>query len=267
MARHSQKWSRRLKNEIKRESLILERKIRFDTSPINFEDLSAEDFEHYIAYIFKKRGYDVYVRGGAGDEGVDVEARKGDEYLVIQCKRYALDRRVESKDVQILHGAIHANKADKGILVTTGYFTKHARKCADGNPIELVDYQALDVWARRYKVGPYFEKPVSTEAHKAFFEYLTKIGITDFTELEMIMRIENENVEFRLTEVNFDQLIWFNDFAKKCPDNLDVIMDSIDEGKLSSLNVAVSIKIMSWNDIIPDLMIELIRFLKETLNK
>ena len=265
MARHSQKWSRRLKNEIKRESLILERKIRFDTSPINFEDLSAEDFEHYIAYIFKKRGYDVYVRGGAGDEGVDVEARKGDEYLVIQCKRYALDRRVESKDVQILHGAIHANKADKGILVTTGYFTKHARKCADGNPIELVDYQALDVWARRYKVGPYFEKSVSSEQYEAFLNYLTKIGITDLAGVDAIMNIER--VEFRLTEVNFAQLVWLNDFAKKCPEDFNVVMDYINEGKLSSLNVSVSITLSSWNDIMPDLMIELVHFLKEASKK
>ena len=265
MTHYSQKWSRRLKNEVKKETRIVERKVRFDLSPISFEDLSAEDFEHYIAYMFERRGYEVYVRGGAGDEGVDVEAKKRNEYFVIQCKRYALERKVVSKDVQILHGAIHANNADKGFLITTGDFTEHARKYAKGKPIELVNYQMLDVWAKRYKVGPYFEKSASSEQYDVFLDYLTNIGISDLTGVDVIMNIER--VEFKLNEVNFDQLIWLNEFSKKCPDGLNIVMDYISEGKLSSLNVSVSITLTAWNELMPDLMIELINFIKEVSKK
>lgn len=73
------------------------------------------EFELQVAHALQARGLSVQVTGGAGDEGVDIIARDptpitGGTYLV-QCKRYAPDRKVGVAEVRELYGALQEKRA------------------------------------------------------------------------------------------------------------------------------------------------------------
>jgi len=124
-----------------------------------FMDLSPGEFEAYIAFIFEKMGYQISLRGGSGDQGVDIEARREDEYIIIQCKKYSSGN-VGGPDVLKLIGSVTNERANKGILVTTSDFTSQAREIARGNPIELVNQAGIVAWQKQNKIGPYAEEPI-----------------------------------------------------------------------------------------------------------
>lgn len=94
------------------------------------------DLYHRLGYQTKRRGHLNH-----SDEGVDVEARRKREYLVIQCKKYAGS--VSFKDIQALAGAVVKEKATKGVLATTGRFTEQSKEWVKGLPIELLDSQRI----------------------------------------------------------------------------------------------------------------------------
>ena len=101
------------------------------------------EFELQVAQALQARGLSVQVTGGAGDEGVDIIARDpapvtGGTYLV-QCKRYAPDRKVGVAEVRELYGALQEKRASKGILATTASFTTPAIRFAEDKPLELLD--------------------------------------------------------------------------------------------------------------------------------
>ena len=100
-------------------------------------NLSGSQFEREMATLFKRRGYIVELRGGAGDGGIDILARKGGETTIIQCKRYK--NPVGPAAARELYGSLIASGADQGILACTAGFTKGARDFVDGKPIRLVD--------------------------------------------------------------------------------------------------------------------------------
>ena len=101
------------------------------------------EFELQVAQALQARGLSVEVTGGAGDEGVDIIARDpapvtGGTYLV-QCKRYAPDRKVGVAEVRELYGALQEKRASKGILATTASFSTPAIRFAEDKPLELLD--------------------------------------------------------------------------------------------------------------------------------
>ena len=114
-------------------------------APVRPRGFAADpyDFEMQVAQALQARGLSVEVTGGAGDEGVDIIARDptpvtGGTYLV-QCKRYAIGRKVGVGEVRELYGALQEKRASKGILVTTASFTIPAIRFAEDKPIELLD--------------------------------------------------------------------------------------------------------------------------------
>lgn len=73
--------------------------------------------------------------------------------VLFQCKRYK--ESVGSEQVRNFQGAM-LGRADKGIILTTGRFTKEARKEAmrDGvSPTELVDGEKLVELFEKYELG------------------------------------------------------------------------------------------------------------------
>lgn len=114
-------------------------------APVRPRGFAADpyDFEMQVAQALQARGLSVEVTGGAGDEGVDIIARDptpvtGGTYLV-QCKRYAPDRKVGVGEVRELYGALQEKRASKGILATTASFTVPAIRFAEDKPLELLD--------------------------------------------------------------------------------------------------------------------------------
>jgi restriction system protein len=111
--------------------------------------LGANAFERLIQRLLRESGFiQVEVTGQSGDGGIDGKGimRLGgllSFHVIFQCKRYSGS--VTASQVRDFRGAM-VGRADKGLLVTTGNFTKDAVKEAtrDGAPaIDLVDGDQL----------------------------------------------------------------------------------------------------------------------------
>jgi len=101
------------------------------------------EFELVVGEAFRQRGYKVTERGGGGpDGGVDLVIRKGSEATVVQCKQYRATK-VNVAVVRDLFGAMTAEGASAGMVVTLGSFTRDAEAFARGRNIELVTGKAL----------------------------------------------------------------------------------------------------------------------------
>ncbi|MBE0608393.1 MAG: restriction endonuclease [Dehalococcoidia bacterium] len=99
--------------------------------------LHPGDFEAEVAGWLQREGWSVERRGGAGDGGIDLVARKRGETLAVQCKRYAERATVTASQVRELYGAAVAEGATGAMLVTTGRVSKVAREWCEGLPSGL----------------------------------------------------------------------------------------------------------------------------------
>ena len=106
-------------------------------------------FERLIQRLLRESGFiQVEVTGQSGDGGVDGKGimRLGgllSFHVIFQCKRYSGS--VTASQVRDFRGAM-VGRADKGLLITTGNFTKDAVREAtrDGAPaIDLIDGDQL----------------------------------------------------------------------------------------------------------------------------
>lgn len=143
-----------IKKRTKRMEKILLRKhsqhqVYLDTT---FCGLTPYEFERYIAKLFEAMGFQTNVTKSSGDFGIDVIAKNNIETLAIQAKKFSNKNLVGNVDVQKLLGAMGFKdyKADRCILITTSNFTKQARLQAEGNPIELWDFDKLSDMIKRY---------------------------------------------------------------------------------------------------------------------
>jgi len=104
-------------------------------------DISAlkwREFEEVIGEAYKRQGYQVEERGGnEPDGGIDFILRKKGEMVLVQCKHWEAEQ-VGVKIVRELYGVVAAEGATKGIVVTTGYFTRDAEIFAHGKPLLLI---------------------------------------------------------------------------------------------------------------------------------
>lgn len=113
------------------------------------QELEPSAFERLIQRILRESGFvQVEVTGRTGDGGIDgkgIARINGllSFHIVFQCKRYKGS--VSAGDIRDFRGAM-VGRADKGLFVTTGTFTRDAIKEAirDGTPpIDLVDGEQL----------------------------------------------------------------------------------------------------------------------------
>lgn len=116
---------------------------------LNLRSLSPKGFEELCARLLRHIGFEnVNVTGRAGDEGIDGEGfllinRFVRTKVMFQCKCYG--GTVGPDKIRDFRGAIQG-RAERGILLTTGTFTRGAVEAAareNATPIELVDIDEL----------------------------------------------------------------------------------------------------------------------------
>lgn len=113
---------------------------------IHLDGLDGFGFERACQRIFQKAGWGkVTLVGGVADRGRDLIIRTPDgKRIVVECKMYG-NSTVGRPVVQKLHSAVIDSRADGGIVVTTGRFSKAAIEYAadltgnHGHSIELFD--------------------------------------------------------------------------------------------------------------------------------
>jgi restriction system protein len=135
----------------KREERRLERISLVD----NILRLDPYEFEDYIGILLKESGYaDVRQKGGSGDQGIDLTARRNGENIIVQCKRYDPGNKIGPKEIRDLRGTMYREGARVGIFVTTSDFTRGAVEDAKtktpGQKIILVNGDRLAQWAQRF---------------------------------------------------------------------------------------------------------------------
>jgi restriction system protein len=99
-------------------------------------------FEQTVASVFKLQGYDVWVTGRSGDDGIDIVLCDGQSTIGVQVKRHSNAIKVEQ--IRSLAGALVLNGHTRGIFVTTSSFQRGAessvkRFAQRGYAIELYD--------------------------------------------------------------------------------------------------------------------------------
>ena len=139
--------------------------------------LPPAGFERLAQRILREAGFvDVVVTGRSGDGGIDGHGTLqinplvplDSEKVLFQCKRYK--GAVSASDVRNFRGAM-TGRTHKGIIITTGIFTKDAQQEASRDgvpPIELINGEKLVTMLERLELGL---KPVKTfEVDVNFFE-------------------------------------------------------------------------------------------------
>lgn len=124
--------------------------------PRKLNNLNRRVFEEMIAEMFGKFGFDVELTRQTRDGGRDIIAIKNHivsvKYL-IECKRPDEGNKISVHLVRELLGVVKDEKATKGILATTGYFTKDATMLFERNKwiLEPKDYEGIIEWVKDYK--------------------------------------------------------------------------------------------------------------------
>jgi hypothetical protein len=102
---------------------------------------NGKEFEFELLRLLQAMGFEAEVTGYSQDGGVDLVATNSGPLAagkcVVQCKARA--RPVGEPVLRDLFGTMHAQGANKGILITTSSFTAAALRFAQGKPLELID--------------------------------------------------------------------------------------------------------------------------------
>lgn len=114
----------------------------------NLERMSGVEFERFVTALLARMQFRPEMTRATGDGGIDIVAILdkpifGGKYLFL-CKRYARGNLVGASTVRDFYGAVTADKAVKGILITTSDFTAQAREFAERVGLELINLSQLE---------------------------------------------------------------------------------------------------------------------------
>ena len=172
---------------------LLNKKGIYHSDNINFNEIDEEiRWEHNLLSVIKSIPFDAFERlckrllreagfinvevlGRSGDDGLDGKGvlrinRMLSFHVYFQSKRY--NNTVGSPEVRNFRGAMEG-RADKGIIITTGRFTRRAQEEAlreGASPIELIDGSELVTMLKEYGIGVKVESNEKVEIDNSYFE-------------------------------------------------------------------------------------------------
>lgn len=114
------------------------------TNEYKIEDvdlMSGQEFENFVAHLFRKMGYSTEVTKTSGDQGIDVIVEKNGKKIGIQTKCYS--NTVSNKAIQEVVAGIKYYQLTKGIVITNNYFTESAKILAHSNEVVIWDRSIL----------------------------------------------------------------------------------------------------------------------------
>lgn len=141
-------------------------------------NISPSAFERLAQRLLRESGFvQVEVTGKTGDGGID---GKGiiringflSFHIIFQCKRYR--KSVTPSQIRDFRGAMQG-RADKGLFITTGTFTRDALKEAtrDGAPpIDLIDGEQLCDKLKELRLGVDIELTENVKIKNDWFDKL-----------------------------------------------------------------------------------------------
>jgi HJR/Mrr/RecB family endonuclease len=149
----------------------------------NLLNLSPSEFENMVVEYLLSINYKAERTGSVGDHGVDVIGKSHNgEKIIVQCKRWR--GIVGEQIIREFHGVMQHEKADKGIIITTGKFTNQAREWARGKPIDLIEGEVF-----QKKVNLARRKAVKTTPNQIIQDSPNNIPICPICGKTMVLRI------------------------------------------------------------------------------
>ena len=134
--------------ELKRFEKNISTKPEHDYSIKQIDYMNGYQFQSFLARLFEKMGFKIERTNLSWDQGADLLITKFSERYIIQAKRYR--EKVNNHAIQEVSAAIKHYKADKGIVITTNYFTKSAIELARSHQIRLIDRKELRLLIQNY---------------------------------------------------------------------------------------------------------------------
>ncbi|MDE0290977.1 MAG: restriction endonuclease [Candidatus Dadabacteria bacterium] len=141
----------------------------------NIRSIKPEAFERLCQRILREAGFiKVEVTGRSGDGGIDgagiLRVNLLSFHIRFQCKRYSGS--VSASEIRNFRGAL-VGRADKGLFITTGRFTKDAEREAvrDGAPaIDLINGVDFCYLLKKFGLGVRSEPVEIVKPQPEFFE-------------------------------------------------------------------------------------------------
>lgn len=123
----------------------------FSAKIYDVDNMTGEEFERFIAELFRHKGYDCQVTSASGDFGIDVIANKNGERIGIQCKRY--QNKVSLGAVQEVVAGMNHYHCSRGMVITNSDFQYSAIRLARDNNIELWNRTRLKEEMQTLNIG------------------------------------------------------------------------------------------------------------------
>lgn len=143
----------------KREKLLEETAENAEPNALN--GMSWQEFEMLVGEAYRRQGFSVRETGGGGaDGGVDLVLTKNGQTVLVQCKQWKTFK-VGVKTVRELYGVMAAQKAQGGVVVSSGVFTQEAKDFAAGKNIALIDGEKLRRVIESVRATPHPTSPAN----------------------------------------------------------------------------------------------------------
>ena len=130
-------------------------------NPKDLTKIQPRQFEEVIAEVLGSFGWRVHLTAATRDGGYDIFAINRDEQAdtktswLIECKKYAPERKVGVDVVRNLYGINIDVQAANLLIATTSDFTHGVHKLKASNyNLTLRDYEGVLEWIRRYRPHP-----------------------------------------------------------------------------------------------------------------
>ena len=141
----------------------------------NILKIKPEAFERLCQRILREAGFiKVEITGRSGDGGIDgvgvLRVNLLSFHVAFQCKRYSGS--VGAEEIRNFRGSI-IGRADKGLFITTGNFTRDAQREAvrdSASAIDLIDGIYLCDLLKNFSVGVTTESVEIVRPQREFFE-------------------------------------------------------------------------------------------------
>ena len=104
----------------------------------SIQELSWKQFSEQVAEAYENMDYLILENDFTIDPSVDLVLRKSANLYLMQS-RYWRNRKIGLREVRKLYTLMHNKQASGIFLLTTGIFSREARRYAIGRPINLID--------------------------------------------------------------------------------------------------------------------------------
>lgn len=133
--------------------------------------LAPRRFEEVIAHVYREIGWDVHLTKQSRDGGVDLYcfSNSSGKKAIVECKRYAHNRKVGIAAVDRLIGVSVRTNINEAHLVTSSYFSSPAKIAASESIRSGIQLNLIDAHDLLKHFGAYSDPNITVSDVRAIF--------------------------------------------------------------------------------------------------